>query len=190
MKKILFHFIILFVFLSISYAGNVSFKVGTCNEYKYYNNDGTVGSMKMSVVGKEGNGYWIENASKDVNRKTDKTIIKMLMVQEKDKTKITRMIVKTGTEPAKEMDENMMNMTGMKSGSYISDMKNIKDYYDKQDKNQYEITEKNNVTVKTPAGTFKTKYIKVLDKKSNHTTELYQSESVQPAVILKSLVNG
>jgi hypothetical protein len=189
MKKLLSLVCIMLVASLVQAAD--AYKVGSWNEYKYYNDDKTTGSMKMSVVGQEAGGFWVEYVTRGVAVKsTEKTIMKMLVVQGKESSVVKRMIVQNGKEPAKEIPESMTKFMagGQGSSGLLSDMKDIKKFYTKQD--QVEITEKENVKATVPAGTFKCKYTKVLDKKNKRTTEIYVSESVVPAGIVKSLENG
>ncbi|MDD5065864.1 MAG: hypothetical protein PHF84_02330 [bacterium] len=191
MKKLLCSALI-FLTAAVSLTAATAYKVGSWNEYKYYNEDNTFGAMKMSVVGQEGSAFWVETVTSGITgmKSKEKNIVKMLISADKEKSEVKRMIVQTGTEPAKEMPANMMKMMGGKgSGASLEEMKNLKEFYAKKGKDEVEITEKDNVTVKVPAGTFKTKYTRIIDKKANRTIELYFSESLLPAGIIKSLMN-
>lgn len=192
MKKLLCLFLIL-ASASIALAAGMAYKVGSWNEYKYYNDDKTTGTMKVSVVGQEGGGFWVEHVTSGImgGKSGEKTIMKMLVVQSKEKSEVKRMIVQNNKEAPKEMPESMMKMMGGgKGSSMIDDMKNIKEFYGKGKKDSVEMTEKDNVTVTVPAGTFKTKYLKIFDKENKRTIEIYTSESVTPAGIVKSTENG
>ncbi len=179
MRKITFT--ALFVFLTIQFAqgqfGNVTMPrfysefqpvVGEWSEYQIISKKEPSLVMRIAIVGKEGNSYWYETV---VNTKTEaKTITKVLTSgNPEDQQNIKRMIVKSGNEPAMEMDVEMLEKFSPEKKELQKPIKMI---------------DKGMESIKVPAGSFDAHHIQY--QTAEGTVDLWIHKDVHPYGVVKS----
>jgi len=171
-----------------SYTYIKEFKPGSYAVYKFYRDNEEQSIYKTSILKKEANNnYWVEYSFK--NLKTgEKNIIKMLI--NLNNNEIKKFIIQNGTDDAKELPVSMVKMMG--GEVFLENFNKYMDYKYKlenyEDKNIIIKTRKN-VSIKTPAGKFKCKYIKSVEKKKKYVSELYISNKV-PGGLVKLIENN
>ncbi|HSR10173.1 MAG TPA: hypothetical protein VLS90_01925 [Thermodesulfobacteriota bacterium] len=120
--------------------------------------------MKISIVGKEGDGYWYESV---MDTKEGKMISKILVSgNPEEKKNIQRMIVKMGNDPAMEMPAQMMMQ---KPGG-------------QEQKGKF--TEKGSESVKVPAGTFTAQHMQYQD--GDVLVDSWVNKDISPYGVVKS----
>ena len=148
--------------------------VGGWSEYEIKAKGEAPLKMKIAVVGKEGDAYWVERVME--GGREGKTISKMLVSGNPDDTRnVKRMIVKSGNRPAMEMPPQMMDR-GTKT----------------QEPTEKWI-DKGSETIKVPAGSFTTQHVQyqqpdgVVDgwlHKDIHPYGLVKSQSKESEMVL------
>lgn len=145
-------------------AGVFNPEVGSGSAYEMVKKDGQKTPFEISIVGKEGNGYWIEYGMQSPH---GTVYMKTLATRESDNVIVQRTIVQMAGRPPMDMS-SMMKMHGMQSAESKADMRaNAEDL--------------GTQTVTTPAGTFSCQHWK--SKKDG--SEYWLSDKVSPWKLVK-----
>lgn len=145
--------------------------VGAWAEYLMTTEGEEPATMRLAVVGKEGESFWYEMvmAAGDEGN----VVMKMLVSgNPQDPQNVTRMIVKAGDEPAMEMP--MMAPPGAET--------------DATDELEGEFIEKGVETVTVPAGTFKANHIQYTQE--DIVADTWVAEDVGPYGMVKTTTEG
>lgn len=163
------------------FLGNFTPKVGAWSEYNVTETEGGKQStMRNSVVGQEGDGYWYEVAITEAGARN---IIKMLLKGDPNTPEnIQRLIMKNGDQPAQEMPRDFVmmgrrmatHMFETRSGSSVAGQPNL-------------TTEDLGAdTVTVPAGTFTVKRSRLLDASGKVVATAEMSDDVLPFGVVRS----
>jgi len=137
--------------------------VGGWSEYQITTSGEPPSKMRIAIVGKEGDAYWYETVME--GRQEGRIISKMLVSGNPgDKKNVTRMIFKTGDDPAMEMPVQMMQR-----GPQSQEPKG-------------KMIDKGEETIKVPAGTFKAQHYQYQDGGVVADTWIYKDISPYGAV--------
>jgi hypothetical protein len=138
--------------------------VGGWSEYQMTTKSEGATTMKIAIVGKEGDAYWYETVME--GGRQGKSIVKMLVSGDPaDTNNVKRMIVKTGNEPAMEMPVEMMQQSS------------------KGQEQKGKIIDKGTETIKVPAGSFKTQHMQYQDVE---TVDTWIYKDVSPYGLIRS----
>jgi hypothetical protein len=147
-----------------SLAGVFTPEVGSGGAYEMDRKDGQKMSFEISVVGKEGSGYWIEYA---MHTERGMVYAKNLTSHEGDNVIVQRTIIQMGDRPPMDMS-SMMKMHPMQSEQSKADMRADAENLGTE-------------TITTPAGTFSCQHWR--SKKDG--SEFWLSDKVSPWKLVK-----
>lgn len=163
------------------FLGNFTPKVGAWSEYNVTETDGGKQStMRNSVVGQEGDGYWYEVAITEAGARN---IIKMFLKGDPNTPEnIQRLIMKNGDQPAQEMPREFVMMgrrmaTSMfetRSGSSVTSQANLT------------MEDLGADTVTVPAGTFTVKRSRLKDASGKVVATADLSDTILPFGVVRS----
>ncbi len=182
----------LFCIASLSYAEDPGPKVprlfgtftpspGVWSEYAIFEKaTGVRTTMRMSIVGQEGDSYWYEVVNKEDGKRT---IVKMLVKGDpNDPDNIQRLIMKTGNQPAQEMPRDFVLMGRRMAGHMFEKRSGVPMSPTMVLRNE----KVGEGTVKVPAGTFEVTKNKVVDSGGKIYAEYRFSKSVLPLGVVSS----
>ena len=156
-------------------------KLGAWSEYAVFNKaSGKRTVMRMSIVDVEDDSFWYEVVSKEGD---STTVVKMLIKGDPvDSGNIRRLIMKTGTDPAREMSRDFFT-TGRSMASYIfkqrSGISAVPGVHLKKNKT-------GDGTVTVPAGTFAVSLYDIVDDAGMVYGAYKFSRDVRPIGIVAS----
>jgi hypothetical protein len=137
-------------------------------------------NVRVAIVGKEGDAYWIENVM--VLEGRGKMITKQLVTGDPDNEEnIKRMIMKSGDEPAMEMPVEMMKMMGPDGGLPQTMMQGEEEPEVEEPESKPVDLGVESVTV--PAGTFKAHHWQFVTEEE--AVDAWASEKVTPYGLVK-----
>jgi len=167
--------------------GDMEFKpvVGHWSEYQMTPEGEKPMTMRIAIVGKDGDDYWYETVM--TIEKGETTIIKKLVSGDPDNAEnLKKMIIKSGDEPAMEMPVQMMKMMeGM--GGPDGEMPQM--MMQGEDEPEVETPETKPVdlgveTITVPAGTFKAHHWQFITE--DEAVDAWVSEDVGPYGLVKT----
>jgi len=166
---------------TVRLMGTFAPKTGVWSEYALFDNStGKRTVMRMSIVGVENNSYWYETIIKEGE---GIKVVKMMITGDPiDPENIKRFIVKSDTEPAREMDKDTVQEVRMLAGRTFEQQIGLPAGTDVNMKN----IETGAGVATVPAGTFDVSLHKIVDTTGTVYAEYKYSEDVRPFGIVTS----
>ncbi len=166
---------------TVRIMGTFAPKTGVWSEYALFDNStGKRTVMRMSIVGVENDSYWYETIIKEGE---GIKVVKMLITGDPvDPENIKRLIVKSDTEPAREMDKDSVQEVRMLAGRTFEQQIGLPAG---ADVNMKDIETGAGVAT-VPAGTFDVSLHKIVDTTGTVYAEYKYSEDVRPFGIVTS----
>lgn len=163
------------------FFGAITPTVGAWSEYSVTETEGGKKStMRNSIVGKEGDGFWYEVA---IVEPGGRNIVKMFLKGDPNNPEnIQRLIMKSGDQPAQEMPREFVLM-GRRMATHMFEARSAATELGQPD---YTMDESGPQAVTVPAGTFTAKRKRFLDPAGKVLATADISEAVLPLGIVRS----